>query len=118
MNSHDGAVCGSMDGAKILLLDGCCETVANCDGTDVGGISGDEARVVPDHNEGTGEDGDARTGKGSHSLIDMDGILLLAEKLPRSRSSAVKEAGMVVSRLRCGGGLCQSNVVGVETIKL
>jgi hypothetical protein len=118
MNSQDGAVCGSIDEAKDLLLDGYCEIVANCGGTDVGGMSGDDALVVPDHNEGTGEDGDDRLGKGSHSLIEMDGMLLLAEKLPRSRSSAVKEAGIVVSRSRCGGGLCQSNAVGVDAIRL
>lgn len=45
-------------------------------------------------------------------------MLLLAEKLPRSKSSAVNEAGMLVSRLRCGGGLCQSNEVGVDAIRL
>lgn len=45
-------------------------------------------------------------------------MLLLAEKVPRSKSSAVNDAGMLVSRLRSGGGLCQSNEVGVEAIRL
>ena len=73
---------------------------ANCGGADVGGISGDEARVVPDQNEGTSEFGDATFGTCSHSFIDIEGMLPPAEKLPRSRSSAVKDAGTIVSRLR------------------
>lgn len=95
--------------------------VANCGGMEVGGMeSGDEALVVPDHNEGTGEDGEVSLGKGSHSLIEMDGMLLPAEKVPRSRSSAVKEAGIVVSRFRCGGGgpPGQLNGDGVEVMRL
>lgn len=77
--------------------------MANCGGMDVGGIeSGLDARVEPTHNEGTGEDGEVSLGKGSHSLIEMEGMLLPVEKCPRSRSSAVKDAGIVVSRLRCG----------------
>ena len=93
-----------------------CELEPKWDGTDVGGISGDEALVVPDQNEGTGEDGEARLGKGSHSLIEIKGMLLLAEKLLMSKSSAVNEAGMVVSRFRWGG-LCQSNEEVVDAIK-
>lgn len=100
MNSHEGAVCGSMGEAKDLLVDAYFVVETNCGGADVGGISGEEARVVPDQNEGTGEDGEAKLGTGSHSLIAMDGMLLLAEKLWRSKSSAVKEAGMVVSRFK------------------
>lgn len=81
--------------------------------------SGDEARVVPNHNEGTGEDGDEKLGKGSHSSIAMAGILaLLFENARRCRLSAVKVAGMVVSRLRwVAGGPCQSNDGGVLAIK-
>ena len=94
MNSHEGAVCGSIGDATSLLLDGYCELVAKCGSVDEGGISGDEVRVVPDHNEGTGEDGDAIQGKNSHSFISIEGML---EKLPRSKSSAVTEAGIVVS---------------------
>ena len=76
-------------------------------GADVGGISGDEALVVPDQNEGTGEDGDATLGIGSHSVMAIDGMLP-AEKLPRSSSlSGENGAAKLVSRLR-GGGLCQS----------
>ena len=52
--------------------------------------SGEEARVVPNHNEGTGEDGEEKLGKGSHSSMAMEGMLpLVAEKAARSRSSAV-----------------------------
>ena len=83
--------------------------------------SGDEARVVPNHNEGTGEDGEEKLGKGSHSSMAIDGMLpLLAEKVPRSRSSAVKVAGMVVSRFRLvdeDGPACQSNEVGVLAMR-
>lgn len=63
-------------------------------------MSGLEARVVPEKKEGTGDSGEARFGKGSHSFIAMEGMLPPAEKLPRSRSSAVNDAGMAVSRLR------------------
>jgi len=81
--------------------------------------SGDEARVVPNHNEGTGEDGDEKLGKGSHSSIAMAGIVaLFAENERRSRLSAVKVAGMVASRLRwVAGERCQSKDVGVLAIK-
>ena len=72
--------------------------------------------MVPNHNEGTGEDGDVKLGKGSHSSIAMAGILLLpAGKL--AKSSAVKVAGIVVSRSRRVGEFCQSNEVGVVVIK-
>lgn len=74
--------------------------------------------MVPDQNEGTGEDGDAKLGTGSHSFIAIEGMLLVAENVSRSRSSAVKEAGIAVSKLRCGGGLCQSNEVGVDAMRL
>lgn len=115
MNSHDGAVCGSMgDEAKDLLLpERCWAMDAYCGGALVGGISGEDARVVPDQNEGTSESGDATFGTCSHSLIEIDGRLPPAEKLPMSRSSAVKDAGTAVSRPKCGGGVCQSNEVGV-----
>lgn len=115
MNSQDGAVCGSIgEEAKDLLLPArCCAIEAYCGGALVGGISGEDARVVPDQNEGTSESGDATFGTCSHSLIEIDGKLPPAEKLPRSRSSAVKDAGTAVSRFRCGGGVCQSNEVGV-----
>jgi hypothetical protein len=117
MNSHEGAVCGSMgEDANDLLPDRCCEMDAYRSGALVGGMSGDDARVVPDQNEGTSESGDATFGTSSHSLIEMDGRLPPAEKCPRSRSSAVKDAGIVVLRLRCGGGVCQSNEVGVVAI--
>jgi hypothetical protein len=115
MNSHDGAVCGSIGEAKALLLpERCCAIEANCAGALVGGISGEDARVVPENNEGTSELGDATFGTCSQSLIEIEGRLPPAEKLPRSRSSAVKDAGTVVSRFRCGGGVCQSNEVGVD----
>lgn len=78
--------------------------------------SGDDALVVPDHNEGTGEDGEVRLGKCSHSLIEIEGMLLPAENGPRSRSSAVNDAGIVVSRLRCWGP-CQPNGDGVDDIR-
>jgi hypothetical protein len=115
MNSHDGAVCGFIGNGKDLLRGGYPR--ANFCGADPDGIdSGDEHRVVPAYNEGTGEDGDVKLGKGSHSSIEMAGILRLpAEKL--ARSSAVKVAGIVVSRLRWVGELCQSNEVGVVAIK-
>lgn len=91
--------------------------VAYCGRADLGGMSGDEARVVPDHNEGTGEDGDVKLGKGSHSSIAIDGIEPLpAENAPRSRSLGVKAIGIVVSRLRWVDGCCQSKEVGVVTI--
>jgi hypothetical protein len=117
MNSHDGAVCGSIDDGIGLLIGG--YVVPNCGSADPGGIeSGDEARVVPNHNEGTGEDGVEKLGKGSHSSIAMEGMLpLLAEKAPRSKSSAVNVAGIVVSRLRWGGGPCQWNDVGVLAMR-
>lgn len=117
MNSQEGAVCGSIDDGMGLLIDG--YVAPNCGSADPGGMeSGDEARVVPNHNEGTGEDGVEKLGKGSHSSIAIEGMLpLLAEKEPRSRSSAVKVAGMVVSRLRWGEGPCQSNDVGVLAIR-
>lgn len=85
--------------------------------------SGDEARVVPNHNEGTGEDGEERLGKGSHSSMAIEGMLpLRAEKAPRSRSSAVKVAGMLVSRFRWDPVLLppptdQSNEVGVLAMR-
>lgn len=66
MKSHDSAVCGSRGDAKGLLLDGkCILEEAFCIAMDVGGRSGLEARVVPDHDEGTGEFGTG-CGKGSH----------------------------------------------------
>lgn len=100
INSQDGAVCGSSGDANALLPASCCAMDANCGGADVGGMSGEEARVVPDQNEGTSELGDATLGTCSHSLIEMDGMLPPAEKVPRLRSSAVNEAGIVVSRFR------------------
>jgi hypothetical protein len=116
MNSHDGAVCGCSAGKGKDLLRGGYPR-ANICGADLDGIdSGDEARVVPNHNEGTGEDGDVKLGKGSHSSIAMAGMLLPpAEKL--ARSSAVKVAGIVVSRLRCVGEFCQSKEVGVLLVR-
>lgn len=51
MNSQDGAVCGSNGEMLALLLSKCGGIEANCGGTEVGGISGDDARVVPDQNE-------------------------------------------------------------------
>ena len=66
MNSQDGAVCGS-SGDIIGLPPIICDDIeTNCGGTDVGGMSGDDALVVPDQNEGTGEDGDATLGTCSH----------------------------------------------------
>jgi hypothetical protein len=100
MNSHEGAVCGSMGDVNDLLPERCCDIEAYCSGALVGGISGDEARVVPDQIEGTSESGEATFGTCSHSLIEMEGRLPPAEKLPRSRSSAVNDAGIVVSRFR------------------
>jgi hypothetical protein len=117
MNSQDGAVCGSIDDDMSLLMGG--YVVPNLGSADPGGMeSGDEARVVPNHNEGTGEDGVEKLGKGSHSSIAIEGMLpLLAEKAPRSKSSAVKVAGIVVSRLRWGGCPCQSNDAGVLAMR-
>ena len=66
MNSQDGAVCGSNGEELGFLLRRCGGIEASCDGTEMGGISGDDARVVPDQNEGTGEDGDATLGTCSH----------------------------------------------------
>jgi hypothetical protein len=68
MNSQDGAVWGSVGDAKLSYSIMCCGIEANWEGADVGGmpVSGEEARVVPDQNEGTGEDGDAMLGAGSH----------------------------------------------------
>ena len=115
MNSHDGAVCGSIGDGKDLVRGGYSR--ANCCGADLDGTdTGDEHRVVPAYNEGTGEDGDVKLGKGSHSAIAIAGILRLpAEKL--ARSSAVNVAGIVVSRLRWVGEFCQSNEVGVVAIR-
>lgn len=115
MNSQEGAVCGSIGEAKALLPDRWCDIEAYCKGALVGVISvGEDARVAMEEpNEGTSEFGDATFGACSHSLIEMEGKLPPAEKLPRSRSSAVKDAGIVVSRFRWGGGVCQSNEVGV-----
>jgi hypothetical protein len=117
MNSQDGAVCGSIDDGMGLLMGG--YAVPNCGSADPGGIeSGDEARVVPNHNEGTGEDGVEKLGKGSHSSMAMEGMLpLLAEKEPISKSSAVNVAGIVVSRLRSEGVACQSKDVGVPAMR-
>jgi hypothetical protein len=55
-----------MGDANDLLSDKCWEMDANCAGALVGCISGDEARVVPDQNEGTSEFGDATFGTCSH----------------------------------------------------
>lgn len=115
MNSHEGAVCGSIGEANGLLPARWCAIDAYCSGALVGGISeeGDDARVVPDHNEGTSELGDITFGTSSHSFIDIDGKLPPAEKLPISKSSIVKDAGNAVSMFKGGGGVCQSNEVGV-----
>lgn len=67
MNSQDGAVCGSSGDVLGLPPRRCGGIEANCGGTDVGGMSGDDARVVPDQNEGTGDSkGDATLGTCSH----------------------------------------------------
>lgn len=55
-----------MVGADVLMLGGYREDEANDGGAEVVGISGLEARVVPDHNERTGEFGEVKFGKGSH----------------------------------------------------
>jgi hypothetical protein len=55
-----------MGDAKDLLPDRCCDIETYCGGALVGGISGEDARVVPDHNEGTSELGDATFGTCSH----------------------------------------------------
>lgn len=67
MNSQDGAVCGSSGDALDFPPRKCGGIEANCEGAEVGGMSGDEARVVPDQNEGTGDsNGDATLGTCSH----------------------------------------------------
>lgn len=119
MNSQDGAVCGGPgDGVKDLPPGGNA-ALGGYWGADVGGISGDEARVVPDQNEGTGESGDATLGICSHSVIAMDGMLLAvpAEKLPRSSSlSGLNGLANWVSTVN-GGGLCQSKLGGVAAMR-
>lgn len=56
MNSHDGAVWGALvDGEKGLLVGGKPMVGGRKVGALVGGISGDEPRVVPEPNEGTGD---------------------------------------------------------------
>lgn len=72
--------------------------------------------MVPDQNEGTGEDGEVVVGISSHSVMAMEGMLP-AEKLPRSISfSGLKAAGKLVSSDNCGGGLCQSKFGGVPAM--
>jgi hypothetical protein len=68
MNSHDGAVWGSIGEANDLLPESCCAIEVYCNGALVGGMSddGDDACVVSDHNEGTSESGDATRGTCSH----------------------------------------------------
>lgn len=76
MNSHDGAVCGpvGMGDAKAGdVADKFCVIEGNCEASDEVGISGDDARVVPDQNEGTSECGDTTLGVGSQSLMEMEG---------------------------------------------
>ena len=72
-------------------------------GADVGWLSGEEALVVPDQNEGTGEIGEEMLGLCSHSVMAIDGsdAMLPAEKLPRSISFApgVNDVGKAVSRV-------------------
>lgn len=87
----------------------------------MGGTSGDEARVVPDQNEGTGEDTTVALGTSSHSVMAIDGSrepVLPAEKVAMSicAGSAVKPE-KVVSRVRCGGLWPQSKLVGVEAMR-
>ena len=64
--------------------------------------------MVPDQNEGTGEDTTAALGTSSHSVMAIAGTLgpvLPAEKLPISISegSAVNPGVKVVSNDRSGG---------------
>ena len=106
MNSQGGAVFGSTGERLGLHPRRCGGIEANCWGTDVGGMSGDDARVVPDQNEGTGEDGDATLGTCSHLLIAIVGMLLCA-KPPRSIPLGSKEVANVVSRFIGGGVSCQ-----------
>ena len=103
MNSHDGAACSGGGGLK--ALGGKC-------GADVGGSSGDDALVVPDHWEGTGEEVGAITGTCSHSDIAIDGILAIlpAEKEPSISLFGLKGVVKLVSTVSGGGVPCQSNV--------
>lgn len=78
----------------------------------MGGISGEEALVVPDQNEGTGDSGDVTLGVGSHSVIAIDGTLP-AENVAKSISLPVYGVGKLVSSVNSGGGLCQSKAGGV-----
>jgi hypothetical protein len=57
MNSQDGAVCGAplAEGKDLLLVGGKPMAGGRNAGALVGGISGDEPRVVPEPNEGTGD---------------------------------------------------------------
>jgi hypothetical protein len=102
INSQEGAACGSIDAGKGFPPAMCCAIDPNCIGADVGGTSGEDcpdARVVPDHNEGTSELGEATFGSCS-LLIEIAGMLPPAEKLARSKSSAEKELETLVSRTR------------------
>jgi hypothetical protein len=122
MNSQEGAVCGSIDTDEDFPPAMCCAIDPNCSGADVGGTSGEDApdvRVVPspDHNEGTSEKGEATCGICSRWLMEIAGMLLPAEKLARSRSSALKEVDNPVLRDNCDGGVCQSNEVGVVAMR-
>lgn len=96
--------------------------IGGYDGALVGGASGDEARVVPDQNDGTGEDITAALGTSSHSVMAIAGKLAPtppAEKLPRSicEGSEVKAEAKVVSSDREVGLCPQSKEVGVEAMR-
>lgn len=115
MNSHDGAVCrGPAGGVKGLLPGGNAMLGRNC-GALVGGMSGDEALVVPDQNEGTGEQDAGVLEGSSHSVMAIEGMLPVvpAEKFPRSISaSGLKGEANWVSTVS-GGGLCPQSKLEV-----
>ena len=82
--------------------------IGGYDGALVDEASGDDARVVPDQNEGTGEDTTAALGTSSHSVMAIEGTLdpaPPAEKLPISigPGSVVKAEVKFVSSDNEGG---------------
>lgn len=106
MNSQDGAVCGSNGEPLSFLPSKCAGIEANCGGTEVGGMSGDDARVVPDQREETGDSiGEFRTC--SHWLIAIVGMLLCENPL-MFIPLVSNEVANVVSRSTEGGPVsCQ-----------